>query len=1029
MDQFFKFREIAMNKINRFSLVAFAAAILALPVFSQDESSDEVEEIIVTGSKLSKTNFDSDVPILTITGEDVTNRMIATAGDAVAQLPNAGLANSVQGDAYQSSSGVGQNIVSLFGLGSQRTLTLVNGRRFVSSNSPQNGAGADGLQVDTNNIPILLLERVEVNNVGGASVYGADAVAGVVNYVLKDDFEGFKMQYDYNNVADISENKSVKMLFGANFDDGRGNFALNIDYTETGHITLKELQDNGQLYRAGFYDTVGGPSGQRKLLTDFAVNGLDQGGIITKGGGFFLPYYCDNFGIYCTGWSDGEVYGFAVDGSGAFGQKAKGAATGNVVWSDGGAGVRLLDTDPYLNPIERTNINLFVNYDITDDITANFEMYTNEMSAQEGATQPFISNSLFGNPQLSLVMSADNPFLPANAQAFLAAENSPTFGFSRWWVDLYSPVKNNNDTDMFRFSLEGSLGDFDWEAGISRGQSTINGNQLQLNRARFDLAIDAGINPATGEIDCKWNYDPEYTAGDYSQLEVAGWPGSIFGAKGDCAPLNPFGNNQASPEALDYLMAQYFDRVKMSQEIAYFEINGVIAQLPAGDVQALFGVESRTEKAEYNSGFAAGTRISYEAGYGGDGTQGGQFDSDDVYLEALVPLVSEDMDIPFVQNLDLSLSYREIDHSLAGSDSTEGYGITWNIIDDLTFRAKSQSTVRAPNVGELFKPVLQGSSFTSDPCDANNLISGPNPAVRQANCAAEGLPANFSSQAGNASVRGTSGGNLNLFNEEADTTSYGFVYSPSFNEMVDGLQIAVDFIEFDIQNAITTFTLTQVMEACYDSTSYPNNQFCDAFNRLPNGQLPKTGAYSVGVVNAAYYLFDTYIYEVSYDKNLTDFLGYIGIDVGYDLGEFGISHIWYRKDKDIFSATGFDEDDELGGFGNPRNRATTRFNWELGKVYSYLDLFYRGGGMLDDDWDSEAQPWRYLDRAGNEMENHVDGYYTASAGLIYSYNDNVKLNLRITNLFDRGPEDDYELAAYPAAWPGQTISGGFQINF
>ena len=289
MGKFFKFREIAMNKINRFSLVAFAAAIFALPVFSQDESSEEVEEIIVTGSKLSKTNFDSDVPILTITGEDVTNRMIATAGDAVAQLPNAGLANSVQGDAYQSSSGVGQNIVSLFGLGSQRTLTLVNGRRFVSSNSPQNGAGADGLQVDTNNIPILLLERVEVNNVGGASVYGADAVAGVVNYVLKDDFEGFKMQYDYNNVADISENKSVKMLFGANFDDGRGNFALNIDYTETGHITLKELKDNGQLFRAGFYDTVGGPSGQRKLLTDFAVNGLDQGGIITKEGGLYIP--------------------------------------------------------------------------------------------------------------------------------------------------------------------------------------------------------------------------------------------------------------------------------------------------------------------------------------------------------------------------------------------------------------------------------------------------------------------------------------------------------------------------------------------------------------------------------------------------------------------------------------------------------------------------------------------------------------------------------------------------------------------
>jgi hypothetical protein len=97
----------------------------------------------------------------------------------------------------------------------------------------------------------------------------------------------------------------------------------------------------------------------------------------------------------------------------------------------------------------------------------------------------------------------------------------------------------------------------------------------------------------------------------------------------------------------------------------------------------------------------------------------------------------------------------------------------------------------------------------------------------------------FSSQAGNASVRGTSGGNLNLLNEESDTSSWGFVYSPSFNEVVDGLQIAVDFIEFDIQNAITTFTLTQVMEACYDATNYPNNSFCESFNRLPSGQLPK----------------------------------------------------------------------------------------------------------------------------------------------------------------------------------------------
>ena len=123
----------------------------------------------------------------------------------------------------------------------------------------------------------------------------------------------------------------------------------------------------------------------------------------------------------------------------------------------------------------------------------------------------------------------------------------------------------------------------------------------------------------------------------------------------------------------------------------------------------------------------------------------------------------------------------------------------------------------------------------------------------------------------------------------------------------------------------------------------------------------KEGAYSVGVVNAAYYLFDTYIYEIAYNKNVNEFLGLLGADVAYDLGDFGIKTIWYQKDKDIFSATGFDEDDELGAFSNPDNRLVTQFSWEKGKYFSYLDLFYRGGGKLNDDWDDKASPERYLD--------------------------------------------------------------------
>ena len=203
-------------------------SLFAVTAFAQDNNADsnveeivEVEEITIIGSRIKRTTtFDSPVPVTIVTGEDFENRLFDFAASAVTRLPSAAGAESGPN---------GSQAINNLRLGSQRTLVTVNGNRFVSSN------GYGGGQVDVNNIPTMLIDRVEVINIGGAAVYGSDAVAGVVNYILKDDFEGFKFQYNHNKFFDdVVTQRGYKMLFGGNFMDGRGNVTLSLDYTSNG---------------------------------------------------------------------------------------------------------------------------------------------------------------------------------------------------------------------------------------------------------------------------------------------------------------------------------------------------------------------------------------------------------------------------------------------------------------------------------------------------------------------------------------------------------------------------------------------------------------------------------------------------------------------------------------------------------------------------------------------------------------------------------------------------------------------------
>ena len=337
-----------LSKSVRLALL-FGTVTAATPAFAQDaENTDEtegklVEKIEVTGSRISRIDMEPTQLVDAIDDSYIRDRGMTNAITALLDLPGvaAGTTPEIGGNTAASSQGLGQNTISLYGLGSQRTLTLINGKRFISSNSPVGGGSAPGAQVDVNNIPVSLIDRVEVMKVGGAPVYGADAVAGVVNYILKRDYEGFEISYDYTYQDGISSDQSVRTLLGGNFDGGRGNVTVAFEYNEQDNIaafrvpslandwsSFTPFPENGVPNADGEI-----PVNQVRLVPNPRAGILSNSGLITPG-----SLGLTNYGI---GAWDGNFIQFNPDGSGTIVPYDPGIAQDNAVWASGGDGLNL----------------------------------------------------------------------------------------------------------------------------------------------------------------------------------------------------------------------------------------------------------------------------------------------------------------------------------------------------------------------------------------------------------------------------------------------------------------------------------------------------------------------------------------------------------------------------------------------------------------------------------------------------------------------------------------------------------------
>jgi iron complex outermembrane receptor protein len=858
-----------------------------------------LQEVVVTGSRIARPEFDNLEPTTSVDSKTFDQRGYLDVGSALNELPEFGVAPSSAANT-QSGFGIAQSFVDLYGLGSQRTLTLVNGRRFVSessatlNNSNSNTQnGGNGTQVDLNVIPTKLIDHVEVVKVGGAPIYGADAIAGVVNIILKKDYQGLDVdgQVGASGQGD-AWNYRTRILGGQNLFDGRANITAVAEFTKTDGLVGTQrptyAADLGFLAPAtpGKYTSV--------LTAAESVPAVNFGGIPLVDDTLLAPAIGLTGNIVGVTNAAGQTLAFGSNGQ--LQPYNTGTVTGNPIFASGGDGLRLSTVSNLLSPTERTNIDTLMHFQITDHINAFGEGYFSESHATNLIAQPAYTTNLFGQGGTAngnFVISINNPYLTPTDRALIQAALNNYAATLPLGPNLYPgvsvgpgqpvayPAWNTSQFYLSRANLDLQGGEATDTQTVVRGVVGVNGDFSFASRNfNWEVSVSYGTSDNTQATPSMVFQNVanalNSTTNAAGQIVCAGTPvnGPTTTASSTCAPLNIFGNGSPSLAAQQYIThLAMVDSFNTQRDTNAF-IGGDILKVPAGEWKFSAGFENRRESADFDPD------DFYTHDLGQTKTTGveGSYVTNEVYFETLFPIFSPMQDIPALDRLELEGAARRVDNSIAGDATTYTYGLRWSPIEDVQFRGNKTKSIRAPSITELFLPTAQTFSFANDPCDKNFVDQGPVPAQRAANCAAAIAgynPTTFTSNVVNASALGTTSGNTGLQSEVAFSKTFGVVLRPRF---VPKLNISVDYIDIALKDAIESLTLTDNLDACYDSTDYPNNPSCSTFTRNGAGQITN---FHAGFVNAGLLEFTGIQAALDYTFDLPYSLGSLQTSAHY----------------------------------------------------------------------------------------------------------------------------------------------------
>jgi outer membrane receptor protein involved in Fe transport len=880
-----------------------------------------VSEIVVTGSRIPRADLTSVQPIQVITSATMDRKGFTNVADALNEIPSSGIPINPIGD--QGSFGTGRNFVNIFNLGTNRTLVLVNGRRFVGGNPASIFTGANaGGQVDLNAIPTGLVDRIETVQAGGGAVYGSDAIAGVINIITKTSYEGVEVDgvYGISSRGD-AESWRGRIIAGHKFLDDKLSLMGSYEYNETTalaytdrSVTARQLTFANNPANTGPADGIAGSI----IILNRRIPEVTAGGLPFRTAGSALS---GQLTMVDPATGARVPAQFAPDGTlvpynqGQFYQASI---------ASGGDGLNLAQLTSLQSPVKRHVANAFVKYDLTDNIRLSSELLYAKANSVEPFNQPIYNASLFGGNSGPLRMSTANPFLSAATRAQLLSQptalpgDAASPGNGIFFLDRASVDIGNNKTtaesETFR-GVFGVDGDFEfndhkffWNASANLGKNKGTFTSPNIDQSKFVLAIDA-IRDASGNIVCR-----DVTA------RAAG-----------CQPLNLFGLGAPSAAALAYVGVQFESKFEIKQTDYQANFGGDILNLPAGPWGFVAGWEYRKEESSFTPNDPQRLGIGRSAAIT---AISGSYHTNEYYVETTVPVFGKDFNFPLMRRLEFDGSYRKIDNSVAGTDKAWQYGGRWYPINDLMFRAQKSRSFRAPAITETSLPTATSFFTATDPCDARNINSGPSPATRAANCAADfvaaGLPANYqlTSQVQAATVQGTTSGNPTLKNEIAEQWTAGLVYQPHF---IPSLEVHADWVHIDLTNAINNFNLTSILQVCYDSPSRPADA-CGRFQRglaagarpgqiLSAGDVAPGGAVSAGpstgFINAGYTHFEGLTAGASYRLELSDFgANWFDGSPGNLNFKFDLFHV--KRQATSVTGLGFDLNRDQGEIGNAK---------------------------------------------------------------------------------------------------------------
>lgn len=918
---------------------SIAILIAGTSAFAQEQKEKSQEIVVVTGSRLQGKIERAVSPIAIIDKEKLLENAVVDIDDLLKKENQ--FASSIGSTSTPASTDAqGASTLDMRGMGQNRTLVLINGTRatpFGFRNS-----------VDINTIPSTLIKRIEYLTGGASAVYGADAVAGVANFILNDKFDGLEVTANAGAAEEGDATQyAVGLTGGKNFHNGKGNITAYVGYAERG--SLKRIDRDW----AAIEYIDNSATGKIDLVR---LTTTSRGGNFTRTGGGNV------FNLSSVGGPTNNA-SFNFNNDGALVASA---------FSDS-----LTSYESFINPQDRVNLALFANYEVNDKL----KFWARVTSSEIHNTGSFTFSNPSGTVGTPILIRKDNPYVTSQlASVFASAWNLKFDGTA-------------GGTDAFKAAVTRSLVEF----GPRTDENTRVSNQIAFglkgqltDNLRWDFSI---IHGHSDEDTLRYGEGSPARLAQAANARLVSGVAQCVDTSNNCVPINLFGPNSITSAAANWVMGDplQFGRNRDQDVISanFYGDTSKFFNFKGGPIDWSLGFEYRFEYGDmyWDSRILAGDY------FGGTRRQNGfaKFDLAEVYTEIRAPLLS---DLPFIKRFEFEGAYRHSVHSQAGGYDNSKLGFNWQIDDSLRVRGSQQTVFRAPNIGELWG-VVGASVLTRSVGNVNDICTNPaTTGADAATCLATGAPAAPYTQVTNQTFNAPFGGDPNMKPETGETYTIGFVWQPKF---ISGLSVMADYWNIQLSDAIGGLTATATVNLCYAVSKDKNSVYCQRIKRDSAGQISEVSLVDINVSN-----FETsgVDFSVRYSMKLPEFIPGQRIDWSLTGGwlENFVKQATPLEAKvncvGKFGVAGSCSDSGVGSRPMPEWRGSLSASWVINPVT--VRFAWRYFGEVDEGASATGT-------FTSNFIKHIDAQSYYDLAVSWRINDRLRASLSILNLEDKDP--------------------------